>query len=152
MAQCPFYVTFSALSATQSRVSWWRQEAAVVRQQYFNSSTDLWMVRHEGDLTWANPLKPPSGYEQSRRSSFLSICADLTVFTEAGTRLNHHLPRCGVFIGVSLHTVVCQDINTDAHGNTNPHCLCVSLSGQIRKHDIIFLLCLCTSAHPLTLM
>lgn len=81
----------------------------------------------------------------------LNLCSPLSVYRNQA-RLNQHLPRCGMFISVALHTVTRRHINTDAHANTNTntHFLCVSLSGQIRKHDIIFLVCLCTNACPLT--
>lgn len=55
-----------------------------------------------------------------------------------------------VYQCLALHTVTRRHINTGAHENSNTHCLCVSLSSQIRKHDIIFSVCLCTCARTHT--
>lgn len=40
-----------------------------------------------------------------------------------------------------------RHINTQAHANSDTHSLCVSLSSQIRKHDIIVLSCVSVRTH-----
>lgn len=93
-----------------------------------------------GLATWPNPETPvsaPSGRKQPRRSSFpphLNLCSTPSVYTS-----RHPF---GSPLAKMWHVYQClpvQPHHTDAHTNTNTHCLCVSLSGQIRKHDIIFL-------------
>lgn len=154
----PFYVTFCALSASWSRVaavSWWRRGAAVVRQQYFNGSKDLWMVCHRGETTWANPQTIVASIwmetvTQVLISLHLNLCCTPSVYRSRRPLESPLAKMWHVYQCLFLHTVTHRHINTDAHANTNTQCLCVSLSSQIREHDIIFLVCLCTCAHVLS--
>lgn len=154
----PFYVTFCALSASWSRiaaVSWWRRGAAVVRQQYFNGSADSWMVCHLGETTWADPRTAVASIwrepvTQVLISLHLNLWSTPSVY-RSRRPLESPLARMRrVYQCLALHTVTRRHINTGAHANSNTHCLCVSLSSQIRKHDIIFSVCLCTCARTHT--
>lgn len=143
MACCPFMLHSSLLSASWSlsaAVSWWRRAAAVVRQQYFNGSApDSSTVCRLGQTTWANT----ETWKQVLISPRISICGALPVFAGAQQRpLESPLARMWrVYRRLSL-----RRINTRAHANSDTHSLCVSLSSQIRKHDIIFLSCVSVCA------
>lgn len=158
MAQCPFMllsVLYLHHEAVFAAVSWWRRGAAAVRQQYFNGSTDLWMVRHRGETTWANPKTIVASIwmeavTQVLISLHLNLCSTPSVYRSRRPLESPLAKMWHVYQRLSPHTVTRRHINTDAHANTNTHCLCVSLSGQIRKHDIIFLVCLCTCARAHT--
>lgn len=147
MAQCPFMllsVLYLHHEAHVAAVSLWRRRAAVVRQRYFNGFTDLWMVCHRGKTTWANPRTIVASIwmeavTQVLISLHLNLCSTPSVYRslrplESALAKMWHVYQC-----LSAYTVTRRHINTDAHANTNTRCLCVSLSGQIRKHDIIFL-------------
>lgn len=154
MAQCPFMllsVLYLHHEAHIAAVSSWRRWAAVVRQQYFNGSTDLWMVCHRGKTTWANPKTIVASIwmeavTQVLISLRLNLCSTPSVYRSRRPLESPLAKMWHVYQCLSAHTVTRRHINTDAHANTNTRCLCVSLSGQIRKHDIIFLVCLCTCA------
>lgn len=147
MACCPFMLHSSLLSASWSlsaAVSWWKHAAAVVRQQYFNGSADSSMVCCLRQTTWANTetWKPVT---QVLISPHISICGVLPVFTGAQQHpLESPLARMWrVYRRLSL-----RHINTQARANSDTHSLFVSLSSQIRKHDIIFfVLCVCVYTH-----
>lgn len=108
----PFYVTFCASSASWSHdavVSWWRWEAAAVRQQYFQRLRRSLNGLSSGGNDLGQPQNHCSLHLDGNSHTgphfpSISICAALPVFVKAGARLNHHLPRCGMFISVSLCT------------------------------------------------
>lgn len=158
MAQCHFMLLsplYLRHEAALAAVSWWRQGAAAVRRRYFNGLTDLWMVCHRGEMTWANPRTIVASIwlkavTQVLIPLHLNLCSTPSVYRSRRPLGSPLAKMWRVYQCLFLHTAACRHINTDAHANTNTHCLCVPLSSQIRKHDIIFSVCLCTCAHTHT--
>lgn len=137
MAQCPFML----LSVLNLRhVATLTDEDKEQQQWGSNNLTDPWTPHHWIQKAGAKPETIVGSIWVKTGPSFpsVSICATLSVFTEAGARLNRHSPRC-VYQGLCVHG------NMLVH-NANAQCPCVSSSGQIRKHDFIVLL-LCTLTH-----
>lgn len=113
------------------------------------------MVCHRGETTWANPKTIVASIwmetvTQVHISLHLNLCGAPSVYRSRRLLESPLAKMWHVYQRLSLHTATCRRINTDAHANTNTHCLCVSLSSQIRKHDIIFSgssVYLCTHTH-----
>lgn len=114
----PFYVTFCALSASWSciaAVSWWRRGAAVVRQQYFNSSADSWMVCHLGGAIWADPKTVVTSIWRERVTQVL-ISLHLNLWSTPSV----YRSRRPLWI-TTCQDVACLSASRSAHSSARAH-------------------------------
>lgn len=118
MAQCPFMllsVLYLHHEAHIAAVSSWRRGAAVVRQQYFNGSTDLWMVCHRGE----NDLGQP----QNHCSLHLDGSSHTGPHFPPSQSVQHSqcLQKPAPAWITTCQDVACLSVSLSAHSNTPAH-------------------------------
>lgn len=157
MAHCPFmllsvlYLHHEAalllLADEDEKQLWWGSSILIALQilEWFV----IW-----GETIWADPKTVVTSIWRELVTQVL-ISLHLNLWSTPSVYRSRHplespLARMWrVYQRLALHTETRGRINTGAHANSITHCLRVSLSSQIRKHDIIFLVSvyLCMHKH-----
>lgn len=157
MAHCPFmllsvlYLHHEAalllLADEDEKQLWWGSSILIALQilEWFV----IW-----GETIWADPKTVVTSIWRELVTQVL-ISLHLNLWSTPSVYRSRHplespLARMWrVYQCLALHTETRGRINTGAHANSITHCLRVSLSSQIRKHDIIFLVSvyLCMHKH-----